>query len=238
MEKKKIDYRQIFIESLFIVFAVSLAFSMSEWRQDFKTKQLVKRVTQTLKDEISANKAELESSYEYRLNLLDELKKGTHLINAFPVSYFDFDHTNDEKLSNFISQSFVDELQYAPENITIERRNGNRYLIIGKSINRLQTENDSIKVYGNGNIILKSANLSNNSWQIANATNAVVEMDYEVVLLLGEINTLITNYNNTSEKAIDILYSENGNITSVLEDMRWMEKILLEKHESILNSLN
>jgi hypothetical protein len=238
MEKKKIDYRQIIIESIFIVFAVSLAFSMSEWRQDFKTKQLVKRVTQTLKDEISANKAELESSYEYRLNLLDELKKGTHLINAFPVSYFDFDHTNDEKLSNFISQSFVDELQYAPENITIERRNGNRYLIIGKSINRLQTENDSIKVYGNGNIILKSANLSNNSWQIANATNAVVEMDYEVVLLLGEINTLITNYNNTSEKAIDILYSENGNITSVLEDMRWMEKILLEKHESILNSLN
>lgn len=233
MSNKKIDYRQIFIESIFIVFAVSLAFSLSEWRQGMKTKQLVKRVFQTLEDEVTTNKLALEKAYTYHSTLLSELNNGTHVINSFPVSLFNFDYTNDEKLASFIQKFFVPDLIGTPKDVKIKRQNGERYMIIGESVNRLHTRNDSIIVYGSGNIVLRSATLLNNAWQIANATNAVVEIDYDLILLMGKINNQILDYDKTVEKAITILYSEDGNIKSVLEDMRWMEKELLTRYESI-----
>ncbi len=89
-------------------------------------------------------------------------------------------------------------------------------------------------MFGDSNIILRSAELSRNAWQIANATNATIEMDYDIVLLMGQISNLIELYSQTSEKALDMLYSGEGSILSVLEDMKSIESELLKKHESLL----
>lgn len=202
-----------------------------------KTAQLVDGVTQTLIQESNSNHAELTRSYNYRKKLVNNLRNGSHQIAAIPLSYFEFDYTNDKKLAAFIFDNLTNDVSVL-EDVSIKRKGGERFLIIEAEINLLSIENDSLKIFGSSNILLKAAELSKNAWQIANSTNATIEMNYDIVLLMGQISNLIESYSQTSEKAIDILYSREDNILPVLEDMKAIELELLTKHESLNELLN
>lgn len=237
MSNKKIDYRQIFIESIFIVFAVSLAFLLNEWRQGIKTDQLVARVTQTLKDETVSNKEKVARAIEYHEGLIYELKNGIHIMTRFPIQAIPFDPRNDSEMKKLFEASLFSDLGEVP-NVSVIRNNGRRYITFSKRLNEVVIENDTVTIYGKGNIQLKAADISNNSWQMANATNALIEMDYDLVTFMGETSNLISDYNKTTEKALNILYGASGEILSVLEDMHGLEMELLSKCDTILSLTN
>ncbi len=237
MSDNKINLKHILIEAILIVFTVSLALALSEWRLQIKTENMVDRVLVTLEDEMRKNVESLETAIKYHKKLVDELRAGRHEMVGLALESLPFDPRNDHELLSFIKQSIVASASSYIEPIEIVYSQEQRFLRLDQSVGEIVMTSDSIFVYGNGNIILKSADVSINSWQIAQATNSLIEMDYEMIKMLGETTSSVEVYQKTSEKALELLYQNGSGIKSALEDMFWMEKDLLMKCEEILNYL-
>ena len=78
-KKSKINYRQLLIETFFIVFAVLLALVLNEWRTAVKEQDTVDKVLENIINEIEANKKDLEVKYKYHLKTSQEI--GRYLAN-------------------------------------------------------------------------------------------------------------------------------------------------------------
>lgn len=75
MAKSKIDFRHIFIEALLIVFTVSLALALSEWRNSVKEDRTKVDVLNNIVREIEANKADLEKKLGYHQKMSQKLNR-------------------------------------------------------------------------------------------------------------------------------------------------------------------
>ncbi|WP_436514765.1 hypothetical protein [Ekhidna sp. To15] len=238
MDKPKLNLRHLAIEAVLIVFTVSLALALSEWRLQVKKDQLVERVKISLKSETEKNIEKLKKVISYHDSLLTNIRNGEHTMISTPLSVLPFNPHIDKELSSFVrSQVYSSSSNYV-DPIEIIRDNESRYLRMGDALSTIVIKNDSLFVYGAGNIVLRSAEISNNSWQIAQATNTLIELDYDLISILGRINSQFEDYKSTTDMALKILYSDSGQIQSALEDMFSMENQLLERYESVLLKLN
>ncbi|SNS52028.1 hypothetical protein SAMN05421640_0498 [Ekhidna lutea] len=237
MSNNKINLKHILIEAILIVFTVSLALALSEWRQQIKTENLVDRVLISLGEEMKKNVESLKTAIDYHDTLLNNLRSGRHPMVAASLEGIPFDPRNDNQLTSFVKDAIVSSSSTFIEPIEVIHSNEKRYLRLDKTVGEIIVTDDSVFVYGNGNIILRSADVSINSWELAQATNTLIEMDYEMIKLLGETTSAVIQYQQTTDKAVALLYGDGSGIRSALEDMFWMEKNLLAKCEEILNSL-
>ncbi|MEL7145892.1 MAG: hypothetical protein AAFO69_05960 [Bacteroidota bacterium] len=64
-KKNKIDFRYLLIEALLIVFTVSLAMALNEWRANVKEEKTVEKVRTNILNEIKANRADLIEKMAY-----------------------------------------------------------------------------------------------------------------------------------------------------------------------------
>ncbi len=74
MAKSKIDFRHLFIEAILIVFTVSLALTLSEWRESVKEANTRENV---LKNILNENKADIEGKLDYHKEIA--IKFNTYL---------------------------------------------------------------------------------------------------------------------------------------------------------------
>lgn len=237
MDNPKLNFRHLAIEAVLIVFTVSLALALSEWRMQVKKDQLVKRVIVSLKSETQKNIESLQKAISYHQELTNNLRNGTHVMISASVDELPFNPQKDNELVSFIkSQVYANSSTYK-DPIEIIHHGKTRYLRTANRLSTVVVENDSIFVFGTGNIILRSAQISNNSWQIAQATNVLIELDYELISLLGSINSKFEDFESTTEMAISILYGNPGQILSAIDDMLSLEKELLNQNEKVLAKL-
>lgn len=73
MAKSKLDFRHIFIEAILIVFTVSLALALSEWRAAIKEANTRDKVLSNIIKEIESNKEDLESKMDYHRAMSQKL---------------------------------------------------------------------------------------------------------------------------------------------------------------------
>ena len=66
-KKKKINFRYLLIEALLIVFTVSLALGLNEWRASVKEETMAEKVRTNILSEIKSNKEDLAIKMEYHL---------------------------------------------------------------------------------------------------------------------------------------------------------------------------
>lgn len=224
-------------EILLVVVGILLALQVNNWNEAGKRQKLVSRITKTLNDETTANLKAIRTSNAYRKKLVRELKNDRHLINKMPLNALPFDATNDQQLTSFISADIAASGAF-PGKIEVIRAGKNRFLKLGDRANRIVIENDTLKIFGTGNIQLKSADISNHTWTLAQASNAITDMDYDLVNLLGKLNVLHISYQSTAEKAVTILYTGEASVLSILEDMLWLERDLERIYEEILVAID
>lgn len=229
--------RQLIFEFISIVFAVTLALTLNEWRQSRKIEKLVDRVLQTLKDETNQNLENIRYSIEYRDNLVNELLSNTHVIVSFSRDEVPFNIENDKEFETFMRGAVIETVGQYVENVEVIRLGDQRFLRTEDQISTIRIQNDSVIIYGKSNIQLRTAGISSNTWGLAQATNALIDMDYDLVMVLGQANDIYSNYISISEKAINILYTGDGEIVPVLQDMLFMERQLESKYEEILHLL-
>lgn len=231
----KASFSKIVIEFISIVFAVLLALVLNQWRENEATKKKVARVMENIRQEILLNDSLARKSRDYRLNLLKEMEAGDHRIFSIPTANLDFNAENDKELARLIETSlmFYDHSYY--DRIEVRRADDQRILILGESIFDIEVRNDTLLFLGVGRIQLRSADLSLNSFQIAQATGVLVELDLELVEELSRLNTLIENYQSTSDDAINFIYrGQQSAIVSSMQDMLYFEGQIIEANDRIL----
>ncbi len=221
-------------EILLVMVGILLALQVNNWNEDRKTNKLLNRVLQTLKDETLTNLKEVEEARTYRHKLVDDLRNYRHLVEAAPISAMEFDPADDQAMIQQVRNNYLRSLNKIPDEIKIIRREKERFLISGNVISRLEIENDTFKIYGKDNIRLQTASIRNDAWKLAEATNASVNMDYDLIILLGNINTLFEGYNTSAQKALDMLYTGQGHVLSALEDMVYFEGELIKLYQQVL----
>ncbi|MCR9251300.1 MAG: hypothetical protein NXI20_12795 [bacterium] len=233
MGNSKINKSQLALEFISVVFAVLLALLLNGWRQSAKTDQLVDRVLVTISQEVETNLQLVKASNTYRESLVNQLKNNQHLVYAIPLNDFPIDHQNDDLLKKLMIENLIFQNGVNPDNVEIKRSGEQRVLIIDKDILHIEEKNDSLFFFGQSNIQLRNAEITNNSWGIAQATGAIVEMKYELVEELAKLNQLQVLYSETSNIALKTLYSGESGILSIMEDLIWIERDMLESYLKI-----
>jgi len=78
-KKSKIDIRHLIIEAILIVFTVSLALALNEWRANIKEKNTIDKVIKNIVNEVQSNKEDLEGKLDYHLQTSQKI--GAYLTN-------------------------------------------------------------------------------------------------------------------------------------------------------------
>ncbi|MCE7991013.1 MAG: hypothetical protein HEP71_03500 [Roseivirga sp.] len=231
MAQKKNRY---LLEFMSIVFAVTLALVLDEWRQSVKDDKLNKRVLNSIKAEVLANLEQVEQAIPYRESLIQELREGRHIIVTLPLSDIPLNINDDNKLANYLEEALLSGQQSAFDRTEIRRVRDKRFLILDDNVWRLEALSDSLKIFGSGNIQLRGGQIANNAWQLSQATQVMVRLPFKLVELLAQLNSRQATYTGVATQAIEKIYSGDSKIQGVLQDMLWMERQLKEDYENIL----
>ena len=235
---RKINRQQLLLEFVSVVFAVLLALLLNSWRESRQISNSVERVKQTIIDEVQENIKLFKDSYAYRQKLVSDLQNNRHLVMSTAISELDYDVTTDKGLKELVQSALLSYGQWI-EDVQVISRDGNRYLKMDRSVLNIEIEHDTLRLFGTGNIILKSpaTDLSNRSWPMAQATGVLVEMDLEVVDAMSKVYTLNERYIKMSDQAISMIYKGDDGIVSVLQDMVSLEKQIIDANNALLRLL-
>lgn len=226
--------KTLLIEFIFIVLAVTMALAVNEWNNDRHNQKLVDRILESSQAEIVENLERIEAAIVHRSEILESIQQGTHLVNRIRGAASRIDFSNKNEVENLIRNSFINEgvLQMAETNLFPNPAGGYWMSFYGITLN-LREEGDDIMIYGAANIQLRPANLQSTAWQTANATNALIFMDYDITSRLAHIYQLQETYNNISNAAIQLIYS-GQNVTSPMQDMLSYENELSQRYKEFL----
>ena len=236
--KNKLNKQQLVIEFVSVVFAVILALVLNSWRESSALNANLKKVNESILQEVKNNDALIRESYEYRKELLQSIYSNQNLLLAVSSSDLNFNVNDDTKLANFFKRSLIFGQKEYHENVMVMQEDNFRVLILGESVFDLKLEEDTLKLFGIGNIQLKLPDLNNRSWDLAQATGTIVRMNVALVEKLGIVNSLIDTYLKTSESAVEMVYNgKQKGLTSVLEDLNSLEAKIIKANSSLLEEL-
>ncbi|MGB5382664.1 MAG: hypothetical protein WBN19_02375 [Lutimonas sp.] len=236
--KNKLNKQQLVIEFVSVVFAVILALVLNSWRESSALNANLKKVNESILQEVKNNDALIRESYEYRKELLQSIYSNQNLLLAVSSSDLNFNVNDNTKLANFFKRSLIFGQKEYHENVMVMQEDNFRVLILGESVFDLKLEEDTLKLFGIGNIQLKLPDLNNRSWDLAQATGTIVRMNVALVEKLGIVNSLIDIYLKTSESAVEMVYNgKQKGLTSVLEDLNSLEAKIMKANSSLLEEL-
>ena len=75
MSAAKINWRDHFMEFVIVTLGIIIAFALNNWNENRNEKKLVRLYLEGIKEELVANKAELDRVYPYHLELLKTLEE-------------------------------------------------------------------------------------------------------------------------------------------------------------------
>ncbi len=235
MAQKKNRYM---LEFMSIVFAVTLALVLDEWRQSVKDDKLRDRVLNSIKAEVLANMEIVEQAIPYRQSLIQELREGRHEIVTLPLSDIPVDINNDRRLSSYLEEALLAGQRLAYDRVEVRRANEECFLILNDNVWRLVVSSDSLKIYGSSNIQLRGGQLANNAWQLSQATQVMMKLPFKLIELLAQLNSRQATYTGVATQAIEKIYSGDSKVMGVLQDMLWIERQLKKDYEEILTILD
>ena len=235
----KVKWSSVFIEFLSVVFAVLLALFLNAWRESQATEQTLSRVKDHIRQEIIHNDSIVQQAFDYRTKLLTDIKQGNYRIMAQHISEVDVDVNNDQALQALIRNANLFYRNRLYEQVKVERYEDRRVLILDRSVFRIEVRDDTISLYGAGNLRLRTADIKLHSWDIAQATGMLVQMDLPLVSTLSKLNAAIESYLNTSGDAIRYIYQgDQRAMISSMEDMLYFERQIVQLNEEVLQLLD
>lgn len=238
MAQSPINRQQLVLEFLSVVFAVLFALFLNSWRENAATSRALDKVKQTIRTEIMSNDTAIRESSAYRYDLVTKLYKYQHLVMQFAVSDFPIDVRKDKALENYLKKVLPFSQATPLTRLEVKSLDDYRIVVVNDRTMKLRLENDTLKFFGPYNLQLRSADISNRSWELARATGTLVEMDLALVDALNQVYTLNNQYLNTSDKAIDMIYTSDPAIRSVMEDMYYYETQIMKADSVVLALLD
>ncbi len=232
------NIKTILLESFFILLAVLLALLLNEWNNDRNNQKLVNQILESAKQEISENLEIVSQTLEYRSELLNNMRGGTNVIQRFRdfTELTDVNFNEKEALQAFLNEIFLSEgMLDLAGNELIRAPDDGYWMQLHNITAKLNLDGNDLVIYGPGNVQLRPAYVSNVVWTTANASNVLIHMDFNTLTELSDIYSTQESYSEIRLEALNILYSAQGSILPVLEDMFWLEQELKAKYTAFLD---
>lgn len=236
--KQSINKQQLAIEFLSVVFAVILALILNGWRESLSLKENLRKVKETIVAETLKNDSLIQKSHAYRGDLLQQLYANEYELLAAPTSEFPFEVSNNDKLASFFRTLLIFESKDYYDRVLVLQEKSKRVLVLDDKVFDIIVKNDTLRILGVGNIRLKTPELSNHSYHLAQATETTVKMDIKLVEKLTKVNSLNEVYAKMSDYALQMVYDGNQKgIISSIEEMYGLETEILEANADLLEAL-
>ena len=231
---RRFNWPFLFMEVLAIVSSVLLALALDDWRERRKTNDRVEKALATIQYELSENQKEVSKAREYHEPLVRNLSSGKHLMASIDLADVPFNFNSERTVAQSLREQFTARGSNLFDDIEVVKARGDMYFAkVGDKVVRLVPENDSLKIYGAGNIQLRPARILNYAWDTALATQVTLHMDPELVASLTQLSQLNTIHNDTVARIINMLYGQEGSVVPAMQDLLYFEQLLLEKYESV-----
>ncbi len=230
------SFKTILLESFFILLAVLLALLINEWNNERNNQKLVDQILESARQEISENLEIINEVVEYRSEMLQEIRSGKRVIQRIEnfEERVDFSISEKEKLQDFLDDLFISEGLLQMVGVELhEAPQGGYWMAFFNTTARIDLDGKDLVAYGPGNIQLRPAFVSDTVWLTANASNALVHMDFDTLNDLSVIYSTQINYAEIRLQALRMIY-EQISIQSALEDMFWFEQDLQNKYMAFL----
>lgn len=235
----KINKQQLVLEFVSVVFAVVLALLLNGWRESSALNDSYNKVKASIKKEAIRNDSLIQVSYNYRKQLLQNLYNGENMLLNDPLSSLGFNVNDNKALENFFRKALIfgDKKYY--ERVLVLQEEDARVLILDRNVFDIVVKDDRLILYGVGNIKLNVPDLSNRSWDLAQATGTIVKMDIELVEQLSIVNALIETYNNSIDNALQMVYGGDlKGLIAVNEDLFNTENKIIKANQQLLDFID
>lgn len=232
----KINKQQLVLEFVSVVFAVVLALILNGWRESSALNDSFNKVKASIKKEAIRNDSLVQVSHTYRKQLLQSFYNGENMMLKDSLSSLDFDVNDNKALENFFRKALIFGGKRFYERVLVVQEGTERVLILDKSVFEIVVTEDHLILYGVGNIRLNVPDLSNRSWDLAQATGTIVKMDIALVEQLSIVNALIETYNKSIDNALQMVYNGDQNgLVAVNEDLFNIEQKIIKANQQLLD---
>lgn len=100
---------RLVLEMVVIVLSVVLGFAINEWRQFAARSATVATVLDAVRDEINANRAQLEPALQYHKELLRELRSGGRVVARIDLTRTPLDTTSAARLARTLHAALLED---------------------------------------------------------------------------------------------------------------------------------
>jgi hypothetical protein len=230
------NIKTILLESFFILLAVLLALLLNEWNNERNYQKLADQILESARLEISDNLEIINEVVEYRSEMLQEIRTGKRVIQRIEnfENLVDFSFSEKEKMKEFLDNLFISEGLLQMVGVELhEAPQGGYWMPFFNSTARIDLDGKDLVAYGPGNIQLRPAYVSDTVWNTANASNALIHMEFNILNDLSDIYSTQNTYEEIRLQALRMIY-EQISIQSAMEDMFWLESELQNKYIAFL----
>lgn len=171
----------LLIEIAVIVFSVLLALAVNEWRQERNNRRMVERVMKNIGSEIRQNQEGLSHAYEYHQKLVSDLREGRHvrLVESVPLREVDFKLNDIKSFREGMKEKMLNYGISPTVGFGMQKISEERYgLYVGTGEGYVEIKNDSLKIYMQKGIQLRSAFVQNNAWELYDEILAILEKSH------------------------------------------------------------
>jgi hypothetical protein len=235
--------RRLVLEMFVIVVSVMLALLANEWRQGVARAATVEAVAGTARREAEANRAEVARALEHHRDLLAQLRAGGVITARLDLNRVRLDTTSEARLALTATTLARAEAraagQPAPGPFRARRLPDGRWELTSPESRALvEIRGDSAFIRTPGGIVLRPPFFLDSAWETAQATQATVHMDTEVVAAMAAVRQLQRRVEATAARIIDRLYDAgDADMVSALSDLATFETELVEAYDRLLGLL-
>ncbi len=230
----KENFKRIFVEVPTIVLSVIIALAINQWNTEREREQLAANVLMTIREELSYNTDQVKKAYEYHRPLLKELLSGDHKIFSVPLKRLELVKVNARSLEHSLNVLMTHFGEVISGPLNVQRINDSLFTFqYERQRYTIRIANDSLKVFGKGNISLRSALIRNNAWRIAQAAQIAPYLDFSLIALMSEVDQLHIEYEKTNGRIVEMLYQRGNDVTPAMQDLIYFESALLKKYSKL-----
>ncbi len=235
----KEKFKRIFIEVPTIVLSVIIALAINQWNSGREREQLAANVLMTIREELTSNTAQVQKAYEYHRPLVKNLMSGEHRMFSIPRKSLNMTKIDAQSLDNSLSELLMRFGEVVVGPLGVKKIYDSLFTFHFKQqLLTIRVTDDSLSVYGKGNISLHSALVRNNAWRIAQAAQIAPYLDFSLIALMSEVDQLHIEYEKTTGRIVEMLYQGGNDVTPAMQDMLYYETVLLKKYSELDSLLN
>lgn len=229
-------------EVVVIVISVLVALGLNSWRETRAMDRLVDRVEGTIRDEVVQNSEAVRQALEYHEPLLAELRAGRRGERALLVDLAERG-IDLEGMANptALFRRLLEEAGFPPlANLMAipDGSDGRSYRLVS-DVGQMfaDVRGDTLEVFVEKPLQLRSAFIRNSAWETAQATETPVHLDYELVTVMSEVFQQQSRYRELSADILERLYDGTTSIPAI-EDLTNLERSLIESYDAVLEILD